>query len=116
MGHRPLDREDVDSEREYNGVPLSGEPPLLWPFHPLRLSLWLPLRLFLWLPLRLSLWLMPPAFRLPILAGMCYATRPVITVDTSRHMLLGSYHLVYKVSPSVGILILSSLRIPLLGA
>jgi hypothetical protein len=33
----------------------------------------------------------PPAFRLPVLVGTCYATRPVIIVDTSGHVLLGSY-------------------------
>jgi hypothetical protein len=49
-------------------------------------------------------------------AGMCCVIRPAIIVDTSGHVLLGSYQLVYKVSPSVGILILSSLRIPPLGA
>jgi hypothetical protein len=50
------------------------------------------------------------------LACTCCAIRSAITVDTSRHVLLGSYQFVYKVSPSMGILILSSLRIPLLGA
>jgi hypothetical protein len=33
----------------------------------------------------------PPAFRPPVLVGTCYATRPVIIVDTSGHVLLGSY-------------------------
>ncbi|KAJ7864247.1 hypothetical protein B0H14DRAFT_3604247 [Mycena olivaceomarginata] len=67
---------------------MSGEPPL---FRPFRLFL----RLFLRLPLRPPLRLMPPTFRPPVLIGMCYTTRPMIIV-----------------SPSVGILILSSLRIP----
>jgi hypothetical protein len=49
-------------------------------------------------------------------AGMCYAIKPGIIVDTYGHVLLGSYWLVHKVSPSVGVSILSSLRIPLLGA
>jgi hypothetical protein len=88
---------------------LSGEPPL---FRPFRLSFRLFLRLPLWPPLRL----MPPTFRPPVLVGTCYVTRPVIIVDTSGHVLLGSYSFVYKVPPSVGILILSSLRIPPLGA
>ncbi|KAJ7876066.1 hypothetical protein B0H14DRAFT_2342850 [Mycena olivaceomarginata] len=33
----------------------------------------------------------PPAFRPSVLVGMCYATRPVIIVDTSGYVLLGSY-------------------------
>jgi hypothetical protein len=38
--------------------------------------------------------------------GTCYVIRPWIIVDTYRHVLLGSYQLVYKVSPSMGIPIL----------
>jgi hypothetical protein len=35
--------------------------------------------------------LMPPTFCPPVLVGTCYATRPMIIVDTSGHVLLGSY-------------------------
>jgi hypothetical protein len=114
---------------------LSGEPPLRTVFHPDPIRILRPLRV-LWTLFHLDRLrtlqmvfrpalqiLLRPSIRPPnhprhlsALAGTCYATRPVIIVDTSGHVLLGSYQLVYKVSPSVGILILSSLRIPLLGA
>jgi hypothetical protein len=64
--------------------------------------------------LRLSICSSNHPGHLSALAGTCCAIRPVITADTSRHVLLGSYQLVYKVSPSMGIPILSSFRIPLL--
>jgi hypothetical protein len=114
---------------------MSGEPPLqplqmvfhpdliqmlwaLWTLlHPDWLQiLWMVFRLVLWILLHPSIW--PPNHprHLSALAGTCCATRPAIIVDTSRHVLLGSYQSVYKVSPGMGILILSSLRIPPLGA
>jgi hypothetical protein len=67
---------------------LSGEPLL---FRPFRLSLRLPLRLPARLLLRPPLRLMPLTFRPPVLVGTCCATKPVIIVDTSGHVLLGSY-------------------------
>jgi hypothetical protein len=114
---------------------VSGEPPLRTVSHPdpIRMlwALWA-----LWTLLHPDrLWTLRMVFRpalrillrpsirppnhpghLSALTGTCCAIRPVIIVDTSRHVLLGSYQLVYKVSPSMGILILSSLRIPSLGA
>jgi hypothetical protein len=109
---------------------MSGEPLLRTVFHPDPIWMLRMLRT-LW-----ALWALPrmvfrPALRtllrppirppnhpghLSALIGTCCAIRPAIIVDTSGHVLLGSYQLVYKVSPSMGILILSSLRIPPLGA
>jgi hypothetical protein len=62
------------------GGVMSGEPPL---FRPFRLFLRLPL----WPPLQLT----PPTLHPPVLVGACYVTRPMIIVDTSGHVLLGSY-------------------------
>jgi hypothetical protein len=113
------------------GGVMSEEPPLwllslFWPvplwtlFH---LMLQTVFCLMLWTLFHLPLQTLPcPSIRLSnrlehlsALAGMCYAIRSRIIVDTYGHMLLGSYWLVYKVSPSVGIPILSSLQIPPLG-
>jgi hypothetical protein len=123
-----------DADSRAKTVTVSGEPllwmfprlPPLWLLRPFRhfrllqLPLWMSLRLILWTtlhpPLQPQCLSIRPSIHLSVLAGTCCVTRPGITVDTSGHVLLGSYHLVYKVSPSMGILILSSLRIPPLGA
>jgi hypothetical protein len=106
-------------------VCVSGEPPLptlrtvfhpdplQMVFHPDRLwTLQMVFRPVLWILLCSSIQPSNHLGHLSALAGTCYVIRPMITVDTSRHVLLGSYQLVYKVLPSMGILILSSLRIP----
>jgi hypothetical protein len=103
---------------------LSGEPPLQTVFHPDPIQMLRMLRALLRMVFRPALrTLLRPSIRPPnhpghlsALVGTCCAIRPAIIVDTSGHVLLGSYQLVYKVSPSVGIRILSSLRIPPLGA
>jgi hypothetical protein len=106
---------------------LSGEPPLRTVFHPdpiWMLRMFRVLRALLRMVFRPALRiLLRPSIRPPnhpghlsALAGTCCVIRLAIIVDTSGYVLLGSYQLVYKVSPSVGILILSSLRIPPLGA
>jgi hypothetical protein len=74
----------------------------------LQMLFWPLLRILLCLAIHLSNHL----GHLSALTGTCYVIRPGITIDTSGHVLLGSYSLVYKISPSVGIPILSSLWIP----
>jgi hypothetical protein len=74
---------------------VSGEPPLwpvfrpLLPFRPdlLQMVFWPPL----WILLHPSICPSNHPGHLSALAGTCYAIRPGITVDTSGHVLLGSY-------------------------